>query len=72
MSESGSDQAAQLVLNIDEALAKKPALTDNQLEDVRRLRAEIKGLCKAGKVEEAGRCEELALQIIRRGAPVPE
>lgn len=72
MAESVSDRSAQFVRNIDEALAQNPALTEKQLEDVRRLRTELQDLCQAGKVDEADRCEKLALMIIREGAPVPE
>jgi hypothetical protein len=62
----------QLVRNVDEALARNPALTKEQSEDVRRLRADLQDLCRAGKMDEARRCEELALTIIREGAPAPE
>lgn len=72
MSESDSDRGLDLIHNIDEALARNPALTSKQLEDVRRLRAELRELCRSGKMEAAQRCEQLALAIIREGAPVSE
>ena len=72
MPESDADSGRQLIRNIDEALAQNPALTPKQFEDVRRLRAELQELCRSGKLDEARRCEELALNIIREGAPASE
>lgn len=72
MSGNETHQAAQLVRNIDAALAQNPALAEKQLEDIKHLRAELHRLCQAGNVEEVDKCEKLALKIIRQGAPVPE
>lgn len=72
MSESHEKRAEQLIDNIDKALAHSPALTNGQLQAVRRMRAEIPELCRAGKLDEARRSEELALNIIRAGAPARE
>ncbi|MGF1610150.1 MAG: hypothetical protein ACFCUQ_12195 [Kiloniellales bacterium] len=72
MAETNSDRSQQLLQSIDEALARFPALTEQQLEDVRRLRAELQDHCRSGRLDEAKACEKLALTIIREGAPVPE
>ena len=72
MVDSIEERSAQLVRNIDRALAKFPTLTGKQLEDVRRLRTELIELSSSGHLDEAKRCEKLALMIIRQGAPNPE
>ena len=64
--------AEQLVQEIDDALGQSPALTDSQLDDVRRLRAELQEHCRSGEMERARQCRKLALKVIRSGAPVPE
>lgn len=72
MSDRRTIRSQELVRNIDEALAQNPALTEKQLDDVRRLRDQLQNLCRSGKVDEAERCERLALMIIREGAPMTE
>ena len=72
MSPNDGTRWPQLLRNIDEALAQNPVLTPEQLEDVRRLRAELQDLSRSGRTDEARRCEALALDIIREGAPVSE
>lgn len=72
MAHSESDNGPRLVRNVDEALAQNPALTPEQFEDVRHLRSELQELCRHGKMDEAKRCEEMALSIIREGAPASE
>lgn len=72
MPERKSDEVQRLIRNIDEALALNPALTPKQFQDVRRLRGELQDLCRCGRMEEARQCEELALKIIREGAPASE
>lgn len=62
----------RLVAEIDEALAKCPALTEQQLEDVGKLRTRLLQLCRTGDIAEAKRCQELALAAIRSGAPASE
>lgn len=62
----------EMIRNLDEALAENPALTPQQFEDVRRLRAQVQGLCRSGKMDEAQDCQELAINIIREGAPASE
>lgn len=49
-----------------------PALTEQQLADVRRLRSELQDHVRSGRMDEAKECEKLALTIIQEGAPVPE
>jgi len=66
------EHARRLVAEIDEALAQTPALTGQQLDDVRRLRREVEAHCRSRDVERARHCRELALKLIRSGAPVPE
>ena len=72
MPADNGNRPQQLLQSIDEALAQYPALTDPQLEDVRRLRAELQAHCQSGRMDEAKACEKLALKIIQQGAPVPE
>lgn len=72
MSESHEERAERLIGNIDEALAHSPLPTNGQLQAVRRMRDEIPQLCRAGKFDEALRSEQLALNIIRAGAPARE
>ena len=72
MAQSESDFRQRLVGNVDEALAQNPALTPDQFDDVRQLRMELQELCRRGRMDKAKRCEEMALAIIREGAPVSE
>jgi hypothetical protein len=72
MDESESDDETRLVRNVDEALAQNPALTPEQLEDVRHWRSDLQKFCRRGRTDEAKRCEEVALSIIREGAPVSD
>jgi len=72
MAQSESDFRQRLVRNVDDALARNPALTPEQFEDVRQLRVEIQELCRRGKMDKAKRCEQMALAIIREGAPTGE
>jgi uncharacterized protein YpuA (DUF1002 family) len=65
-------RAEALVLEIDEALQRNPTLTEQQLEDIAHLRAQLLELCQSGEMEEAKRCHVRALTTIRSGAPVPE
>ncbi|MGD8809958.1 MAG: hypothetical protein PVG24_10155 [Gammaproteobacteria bacterium] len=71
----GEDAVAyegRLLGEIDEALGRTPALTDSQLDDLRRLRARLEESCRSGDLEEARGCHRLALKLIRSGAPAPE
>ena len=70
--ERETEEVQRLVRNVDEALARNPALTPRQFQDVRRLRGELQDLCRCGKWSEAKECEELALRIIREGGPATE
>jgi len=72
MSKSSQSRPDLLVAEIDEALGQSPALTEQQVADIGHLRAQLLELCQAGEMEEARRCQELALTSIRNGAPVPE
>lgn len=72
MAQSQSDFGQRLIRSVDEALTQNPALTPKQFADVRRLRAEIQALCRRAKMDEAKRCAEMALTIVREGAPVSE
>lgn len=72
MAQSESDFRQRLVRNVDEALAQNPALTAEQFEDVKQLRGELQELCRRGSMDKAKRCEEMALAIIRGGAPASE
>lgn len=72
MSKEPEVRLEDLVKAIDEALAQHPPLTDELAADVQRLRARIPELHRAGKVEEAKRCEKMALKIIHEGTPPPE
>jgi hypothetical protein len=62
----------ELVIEIDEALAKCPALTKQQLDDVGSMRTRLMKLSRTGDLAEAKRCQELALAMIRSGAPASE
>ena len=72
MTEKDPNQLERLIRNVDEALARNPALTPEQFEDVKRLRAELQEACRTGRTEEAKQCEQLAIMIIREGAPASE
>lgn len=62
----------ELVIEIDEALGKCPALTEQQLEDIESMRTRLLKRSRAGDLAEAKRCQELALAMIRSGAPASE
>ncbi len=72
MSKQSLEQCQAFMDQIDEALEDNPALTEEQVADVEGLREKIESLCRAGKEEEAQQCCELAMNIIKSGAPVPE
>jgi len=72
MNDTPSELIAEITEAIDHALATPPALTEAQYEDVKRLRAEAIEHCHAGRAEEARACAELALNILREGAPSQE
>lgn len=72
MSETNKTEAERLVRNLDDALAVNPAITSQQFDDVQQLSRQMQDLCRAGKLEEAKRCEELALMIVREGAPASD
>lgn len=72
MANPKSTQLEDMIRRIDEALVSNPALTGEQMADVRRLRTELIVSHKAGRMEEAQRCEALALALIKEGAPAPE
>lgn len=46
-------------------------LTDAQVREIDRLRAEIRRLCEDGKNDDARRTAKLARDIIREGPPDP-
>jgi len=72
MSELNKTEADRLVGNLDNALALNPAITEQQFDDVQKLRRELQDHCRAGRLDEAKRCEELALMVIREGAPAAD
>lgn len=72
MPEDRHGAADEMAGAIDAALADNPALTEDQVEAVRALRAQAQDLCRAGRVGAGRECARRALAIIREGAPAPE
>lgn len=72
MTQDSLQRARELTETIDDALKGSPALTDQLIGDVKRLRAEVRDLCRQGREDDAVHCVELAINIIKTGAPVPE
>ena len=70
--ETTSTAGGLLLEAIDEALANNPALSELQMDDVRRLKREIVRHSEEGRKERAERAAELCLRLIRQGEAVKE
>lgn len=71
MAEPRPVQLEDMLRRIDAALASNRALSAERIADVRRLRAELVSAYKAGRIEEARRCEILALALVKDAPQSP-